>query len=108
MAEHQVELGFTLAGRDRDVELLARFGSELEALAGEAGPATAIHEGRYMARLTISAEGPLEAAKLAADLYVEAMNRALAADGDELDVRGLEGYLPHWEHLQVDREPSLA
>jgi hypothetical protein len=103
MAEFQVELGFRLESEDgalvRDVDLLERFGLELEALAGEMGPAAAIHDGRYVAALTVEADTPLLAGRRAADVFLEAMNRALTATGDEIDHDAVDRY---FDRLHVD------
>jgi hypothetical protein len=103
MAEFQVELGFRMDTEEgesvRDVDLLERFGLELEAVAGDMGPAAAIHEGRYVAALTVEADTPLVAARRAADVFVEAMSRALAANGDEIDREDVDRY---FDHLHVD------
>jgi hypothetical protein len=103
MAEFQVEIGFRLETDDgvpvRDVDLLESFGLELEALAGEMGPAAAIHDGRYVAALTVEAGTPLLAGRRAADVFVEAMNRALDARGDDVDGDAVDRY---FDRLHVD------
>jgi hypothetical protein len=103
MAEFQVELGFRIETDDgelvRDVDLLERFGLELEIVAGEMGPAAAIHEGRYVAALTVEAGTPLLAGRRAADVFIEAMDRALAARGDEIDRGAVDRY---FDRLHVD------
>lgn len=107
MAEHQVVLGFAIVGRERDVDLLERFGVALEDIAGDMGPATAIEGERYVAELTVEAESPVEAAKRAADLYVEAMNDALHATGDELAEEGLWGRYQHFfSQVEHDGVPA--
>jgi hypothetical protein len=92
MAEFQVELGFALADTDaedhelsRDVDLLESFGRELEAIASDLGPATAIVGTRYVALLTVDADSPIDAARRGADVVTEAMTRALEAHGHELE-----------------------
>lgn len=107
MAEYQVELGFSIVGRERDVDLLELFGQEFEEIAGVTGPATFIQGERYMAALTVDASSPIEAGKLAAYLFVEAMNAALRATGDELDEESLWGRYQHY-FAQVDHETVLA
>lgn len=103
MAEFQVELGFRLETDQgesvRDVDLLERFGLEFEAVAGEMGPATAIHDGRYVASLTVDAETSLAAGTLAVEAFVEAMTRALAARGDEIDTQAVQRY---FDRIHVD------
>ena len=88
MAEFQVEIGFSLAeenGRDidRDTDVLESFGQELEVIAGNAGPATALVGARYTALMTIEAQTPFEAGTRAAEFVAEAMMRALAVHSHE-------------------------
>jgi hypothetical protein len=103
MAEFQVELGFRIESEGgelvRDVDLLERFGLELEAIAGAMGPAAAIHDGRYVASLTVDADTPLLAGTRAADVFVEAMTRALKAGGSEIDRDEIDRY---FDRLHVD------
>src|SRR4051812_11178402 len=90
MAEFQVKLGVVFTPEDggparRDVDLLESFGQHIEAIAGEMGPATAITGDHYIALFTVEAETPLEAAQRAADVFNDAMTRAFADRGDEID-----------------------
>jgi hypothetical protein len=103
MAEFHVELGFRLETDEgevvSDVDLLEHFGLELEAVAGEMGPATAIHDGRYFASLTVDAETSLVAGTRAVEVFVDAMSRALAARGDEMDSESVHRY---FDRVHVD------
>src|SRR5687768_5644029 len=98
MTEFQVELGFTLAneGEDetRDVDLLVSFGEQIEALAGDMGPATAIVGKHYTALLTITAETPIDAGRLGAEIVNEAIKRALADHDSELEGDLFGRYFP--------------
>jgi hypothetical protein len=108
MAEHQVVLGFALAGHSRDVDLLERLGRHLEEIAGETGPVAAIEGERYIAELTVASESPLGAGEAAVEIFIEAMNRALAETGDELAEGAFDQYRRYFDQVHVDREPVLA
>lgn len=109
MAEFQVELGFRLetnAGENvNDVDLLEHFGLELEAAAGEMGPATAIHDGRYFASLTVDAETSLAAGARGVEVFVDAMSRALAARGDEIDAEAVHRF---FDRVHVDASELVS
>ena len=99
MAEYQVEIEFNLGERDRDVDLLERFGTALDDLSPETGPVAAIRGERYSATMIVASETFTAAGTRAASIIVDALNVALAATGDELDERAFETLL---ERVHVD------
>ena len=99
MAEYQVEIVFNLGERDRDVDLLERFGAALEEIASETGHVAAIRGDRYSATMIVAGETLTAAGTRAASIIVEALNSALGATGDELDARAFETLL---ERVHVD------
>jgi len=91
MADFQVEIEFQLGGKHhRDLDLLESIGVELERRAGHTGPSAAIHGDRYAVTLIADAPTFLEAGKLAAEIVVDAVNRALEQRDDELDASAFE------------------
>lgn len=109
MDDFQVEIACTLiedGTARRDVDLLERFGVELEAVAGALGPATALEGDSYVAMFTVPASSMIEAGRIGIDAYNTAMERALESFGDKL---GTKLVLTTPGRLHVDQpEPVLA
>jgi replicative DNA helicase len=104
MADFQIEIEFQLGGKHhRDLDLLESIGVELEQQAGQMGPSAAIHGDRYSVTLIAGAPTFLEAGRLAAEIVVDAVNRALVQRGDKLDAGAFETLM---ERLLVEHADS--
>jgi hypothetical protein len=91
MADFMIEIEFVLGGDySRDLDLLEAIGVQLEKIAGETGPSAAIHGERYSVTLIAEAASFHEAGSRAAEIVVDAVNRALMERGDELDATAFQ------------------
>lgn len=105
MADFQIEIEFQLGGKyNRDLELLESIGTELEQRAGETGPSAAIHGDRYSVTLIADAPTFLEAGRRAAEIVVDAVNRALEQREDELDAGAFETLMERMLVEHADRD----
>jgi hypothetical protein len=110
VAEHyQIEIDFHLGGPyERDIDLLEDIGIELDEIAGEAGPSAAIHGNRYSVTLALPAATNVRlAGYMGVQIVVDAVNRALAKRGDELDSAAFDQLIERMLVQHADA-PQLA